>query len=136
MNTGLAVPDVEGWAEIWVRTAQAKAAVPAGTPADAAPEQQGWQRFRFQVPLYPHSIYRLTELPDGRLFGTAGAYEGNFVYDPKTGQVKHLGKIQLEPLRHGGVRRQGLHERLSQFAAVRLRPSASRGPPARSSTTA
>ncbi|MCU0871075.1 MAG: hypothetical protein MUE50_01900 [Pirellulaceae bacterium] len=95
VNTGLAVPDVEGWAEIWVRTAQAKAAVPAGTPVDAAPEQLGWQRFRFQVPLYAHSIYRLTELADGRLFGTAGAYEGNFVYEPKTGRSKHLGKIQL-----------------------------------------
>lgn len=91
----MAVPDVDGWAEIWVRTAQAKAAVPAGTPADAPPEQLGWQRFRFQVPLYAHSIYRLTELADGRLFGTAGAYEGNFVYDPKTGHARHLGKIQL-----------------------------------------
>lgn len=95
VNTGLAVPDVDGRAEIWVRTAEAKAAVPAETPADAAPEQLGWQRFRFQVPLYAHSIYRLLELPDGRLFGTAGAYEGNFVYDPQTGTHQHLGKIQL-----------------------------------------
>ncbi len=88
-------PPVDGWAEIWVRTAQAKAAAPAAAPADAAPEQLGWQRFRFQVPLYAHDIYRLTELADGRLFGTAGAYEGNFVYEPKTGHFKHLGKIQL-----------------------------------------
>jgi len=95
VNMGLAVPDIEGWAEIWVRTAEAKAAVPAGTPPDAPPEQLGWRRFRFQVPLYPHSIYRLIELPDGRLFGTAGAYEGNFVYDPRTGAHQHLGKIQL-----------------------------------------
>ena len=94
VNAGLAVPDVAGWAEIWVRTAEAKAAVVA-EPPDAAPEQLGWQRFRFQVPLYPHDIYRLTELPDGRLFGTAGAYEGNFVYDPRTGQHQHLGKTEL-----------------------------------------
>jgi len=95
VNTGLAVPDIDGWAEIWVRTAEAKAAAPADAPADAAPEQWGWRRFRFQVPLYPHSIYRLTELADGRLFGTAGAYEGNFVYEPQTGDFKHLGKIGL-----------------------------------------
>lgn len=95
VNTGLAVPDLDGWAEIWVRTAEAKAAISAGTPLDAPPEQLGWRRFRFQVPLYPHSIYRLIELPDGRLFGTAGAYEGNFVYDPRTGTHQHLGKIQL-----------------------------------------
>jgi len=95
VNTGLAVPNIDGWAEIWVRTAEAKAAAPADAPPDAAPEQLGWQRFRFQVPLYPHAIYRLSELADGRLFGTAGAYEGNFVYEPQTGDFKHLGKIGL-----------------------------------------
>lgn len=94
VNTGLAVPDVDGWAEIWVRTAEAKEAA-ADAPPDAPPEQLGWQRFRFQVPLYSHSIYRLRELADGRLFGTAGAYEGNFFYDPQTGAHKHLGKIGL-----------------------------------------
>jgi hypothetical protein len=95
VNTDRVVPDVEGFAEIWTRTAEAKARVPAGTAPDAAPEELGWKRFRFQVPLYPHSIYRLLELPDGRLFGTAGAYEGNFIYDPQSNQGKHLGKIQL-----------------------------------------
>jgi len=93
VNTGMAVPDAEGFAEIWTRFAEAKAAAPRD--ATAAPEALGWKRFRFQVPLYPHSIYRLVEMPDGRLLGTAGAYEGNFVYDPKTNQAKHLGKIGL-----------------------------------------
>lgn len=95
VNTGLAVPDTDGWAEIWVRTAAAKAAVPEGTPPDAPPEKLGWRRFRFQVPLSAHRIYRLRELPDGRLLGTAGAYEGNFVYDPQTSRAEHLGKIHL-----------------------------------------
>jgi len=95
VNTGLAVPDAEGRAEIWVRTAEAKASVPPDAPPDADPEKLGWRRFRFEVPLYPHAVYRLMELPDGRLFGTAGAYEGNFVFDPKTSQSRHLGKIEL-----------------------------------------
>jgi len=58
-----------------------------------SPDQ--WRRFRFQVPLYPHVIYRLVEMPDGRLLGTAGAYEGNFIFDPTTGRSHHLGKIAL-----------------------------------------
>ncbi|MGD8237425.1 MAG: hypothetical protein PVH68_02630, partial [Armatimonadota bacterium] len=95
VNTGLGVPDVDGFAEMWVRTAESKARAPEETPPEADPEALGWQRFRYQVPLYAHSIYRLMELPDGRLFGTAGAYEGNFVYDPKTDEGKHLGKIHL-----------------------------------------
>ncbi|OQB82576.1 MAG: hypothetical protein BWX88_03885 [Planctomycetes bacterium ADurb.Bin126] len=93
VNTSRAVPDLEGFAEIWVRPAQPGR--PRNEPADAAPEQLGWKRFRFQVPLHPHSIYRLVEMPDGRLLGTAGSYEGNFVFDPKTAQGKHLGKIGL-----------------------------------------
>lgn len=95
VNTGLAVPDAEGNAEIWVRTTKDRSRVPGSTSADAAPETLGWKRFRFQVPLYPHSIYRLVEMPDGRLLGTAGAYEGNFIFDPKTSEARHLGKIGL-----------------------------------------
>ena len=95
INTGLAVPDVEGFAELWVRTEEGKARAPQDPPPSAKPEDLGWRRFRYQVPLYPHSIYRLQELPDGRLLGTAGAYEGNFIYDPVKGEGKHLGKIGL-----------------------------------------
>jgi len=90
-----AVPDGEGNAEIRVRAAGGKASAPAPAVPGAAPEQQGWRVFRFQVPLYPQDIYRLVELPDGRLFGTAGAYEGNFIYDPAAGRSTHLGKCDL-----------------------------------------
>ena len=95
VNTGLANADAGGMAEIWVRTAEAKARAPREAPRGASPESLGWQRFRFQVPMYPHGIYRLVELPDGRLLGSAGAYEGNFIYDPATNKAKHLGKIGL-----------------------------------------
>lgn len=77
VNLAWADPDPEGWAEIRVR------------------REGRWKVFRFQVLLYPHEIYRLRELSDGRIFGTAGAYEGNFLFDPATGKSQHLGKIPL-----------------------------------------
>lgn len=80
IKTDYADPTAEGWAEIWVRM----------TGADSE-----WKRYRYQVPVYPQVIYRLMEMPDGRLFGTAGAYLGNFIYDPKEGKAVHLGKCQL-----------------------------------------
>ncbi len=89
------VPDDKGNAEIWYRTAEAKAKAPANAPADTPPEKLGWKAFRFNVPIYPQSIIRLTELPDGKILGTAGSYEGCFIYDPAAGQSKHLGKFRL-----------------------------------------
>jgi len=91
VEVGLAKPDQEGWAEIWVRPRGAKKAP--------------WRKFRFQVPTYGQSIYRLVEMPDGRLLGTAGAYMGNFVFDPATGKARHLGTIHLSHYAtafHGG----------------------------------
>jgi hypothetical protein len=95
VNVSRAVPDVDGNAEIWVRSQEAKAAAPKEPPADSTPEDLGWRVFKFTVPTYPQSVYRLRELPDGRLFGTAGAYEGNFLYDPASRKSVHMGKIQL-----------------------------------------
>lgn len=86
-----AVPDVNGDAEIRAFSPRSVSEI----ETDPSPDELGWKSFRFRVPVYPHSIYRLTELPDGRLFGTAGAYEGNFVYDPATGNSEHLGKTEL-----------------------------------------
>ncbi len=90
-----AVPDAEGRAEIWCRTPEAKAAAPAKPAADATLESRGWRPIRFRVPIYPQAINRLVELPDGRLFGAAGSYEGNFIYDPATGKSAHPGKSHL-----------------------------------------
>ncbi|HJN14203.1 MAG TPA: hypothetical protein QGH10_01870, partial [Armatimonadota bacterium] len=36
-------------------------------------------------------IHRLTQLADGRLFGTAQAYSGRFLFDPETGEATPLG---------------------------------------------
>ena len=89
------VPDTEGNAEIWYRPPEAKAKAPKDPPADARPEDRGWKVYRYRVPLEEQYIHRLTELPDGRLFGSAGAYQGNFVYDPKTGECRHLGRLRV-----------------------------------------
>ena len=92
---GNVAPTSEGKAEIWARTPEAKAAAPKDPPADARPEALGWKRYAFQIEPHPIRILRLRELPGGRIFGTAGAYEGNFIFDPKTGKAEHLGKIGL-----------------------------------------
>ena len=55
------------------------------------------------------------ELPDGRLLGTAGAYEGNFIYDPKTNKAEHLGKIWEEA---GKLR--GIYQRQLAVAVLSL----------------
>jgi hypothetical protein len=88
-----ASPSSDGRAVIWYRTPEAKASAPKGPPPDARPEDLGWKPIRLQVPTYPMSICRLVELPDGRLLGTAGAYEGNFLFDPATGKSTHLAEV-------------------------------------------
>jgi len=93
VELAFAVPDSQGYAEIWVERSEPDKA-PEGPPPGLS-ERDCWDIFRFQVPVYPHVIYRLREMADGRLFGTAGAYEGNFTYDPQSGQATHLGKIEL-----------------------------------------
>lgn len=87
--------DRDGNAEFWYRPFEAGRVPPVRTGSAEELLKQGWKVFRFKVPTYPQEIYRLTELPDGRLFGTAGAYEGNFVFDPATGKAEHLGKSDL-----------------------------------------
>lgn len=115
---GGADPDVNGQAVIWCRTdgdkataeatAAANAAAAAFTPPPSVAEGQspvvptdaemmvaGWKAFRFEVGIYPLRIDRLVEIPDGRLLGTAGDYQGNFYYDPTTGKAEHPGQCGL-----------------------------------------
>lgn len=82
-----AVPAPGKKAEIWI-----KQAVP-GVKRDA--KNPGWSRFQFDVPLHPMASHRLVELPDGRIFGTAGSYTGNFIFDPSTDKCIYTGNIGL-----------------------------------------
>ena len=86
-------PDAEGNAEIWYRPATHR---PMAARPGQSPEMYGWKPMRFKVPLYPVDIYRLSELPDGRLLGTPGAYHGNFLFDPATGKSVWPGECRLE----------------------------------------
>jgi hypothetical protein len=72
-------PTPDGRSELWWR-------LPGATE---------WTKAELNVKTYPQSIARLSVLPDGRLFGTPGHYEGNFVYDPKTGESEWLGRLHL-----------------------------------------
>lgn len=79
----LADVDPHGYGEIRYRSAQDHTA------------GRDWTVFRYQVPTYPSAITRLTELPDGRLIGTADAYTGHFLFDPATNTAVHPGKDGL-----------------------------------------
>jgi len=91
---------VEAWTieppkpEVWLHGAD-----PASNGSAAfwyrAPGGGDWRALRYRVPTYPVEINRLTELPDGRLFGSVSSYQGYFVYDPRTGTAEHLGKLKL-----------------------------------------
>jgi len=63
--------------------------------AQVSNTEADWEAVHLRVPTYPIDTHRLVELPDGRILGTAGAYEGNFLFDPAAGKCTHLGKIPL-----------------------------------------
>lgn len=90
-----AIPTSEGKAEIWARSIEARAAAGENPPDGATPGDLGWNRYGFEIEPHPQTIIRIRELPDGRIFGTAGDYQGNFIFDPATGKAEHLGKIHL-----------------------------------------
>jgi hypothetical protein len=86
------VDPVDGKAYLWWRSAEDASKAPKPTPADATPETLGWKRLELpEVETYPLAVHRLAALPDGRLFGTAQAYSGRFLFDPKTGEGTPLG---------------------------------------------
>lgn len=90
-------PDQQGNAVLWYRLPEDRARL-GGTKmtADTRPEDFGWRGAKLtSVETYPVTVRRLTELPDGRLFGTGESYLGHFLFDPPTGQTEYLGKQGL-----------------------------------------
>lgn len=86
------VDPVDGKAYLWWRSADDAARAPKPMPDETKPEDLGWKRLELRdVETYPLAIHRLVPLPDGRLFGTAQAYIGRFLFDPKTGKGRPLG---------------------------------------------
>lgn len=85
----------DGHCEVWCRAPADAAAAPENPPANAKPEDLGWKVFRYKVDTYPLSSYRLRELPDGRIFGTAGSYLGHFTYDPEKKEFWQSGPYRL-----------------------------------------
>jgi hypothetical protein len=81
------VPEPGKQAELWVKASVPKIA--------RDPKHPGWTRFAYDVPLYAMGSHRLIEMPDGRLFGTAGSYNGNYIYDPVSEKCTYMGKIPL-----------------------------------------
>jgi|GEM_PF-568852 len=104
-------PNEKGEAILWYRTAADRAAAvtgdrpapavgnhdesPPAPPSDAEMRAAGWRAIRYTIPMYPLRIDRLIELPDGRIMGTAGHYQGNFFHDPRTGRSEHPGQCGL-----------------------------------------
>ena len=82
-----AVPPPGKQAEMWFKTNVPK--------AGRDPKYPGWSRFSYDVPLYAMGSHRMIELPDGRIFGTAGSYTGNYIYDPASGTSTYLGAMLL-----------------------------------------
>jgi hypothetical protein len=77
--------DNEGLVEFWMD--------PTGQSKEEPSEATGWKKIRFNVPVYPASVYQVSTLSDGRIVGTGGNYLGLFVYDPKTEKVIRTGKM-------------------------------------------
>ncbi len=73
-------PDEKGNAVLWYRDREG-----ASAPRD-------WKSVQLTgVETYPHRINPLSQLPDGRLYGTGDDYVGTFIFDPKTDQTTYCG---------------------------------------------
>jgi len=87
-------PTRDGAVEFWYRYRWQM--VEEVTAAGELPEARGWKVIRFKTPMYENRRTTwVRELPDGRIFGQSDAYQGNFIYDPQTEELTHLGKIHL-----------------------------------------
>ena len=86
------IDPLDGNAWLWWRSAEDARNAPKPLPPATKPEEVGWKRILLEgVETYPRPVHRLAALPDGRLFGTAQAYIGRFLFDPRTGEGTCLG---------------------------------------------
>jgi hypothetical protein len=96
------VDPVDGRAVLWwrspedaeraLRSSDANRKQETGREQQPTPEELGWRWIELpDVETYPLDVHRLVPLPDGRLFGTAQAYIGRFLFDPATDRGIPLG---------------------------------------------
>ncbi|UCD38681.1 MAG: hypothetical protein JSW54_04165, partial [Fidelibacterota bacterium] len=98
LHTGQAYPDSDDVATIWYRLPEDKANTTELALDGADPESLGWKSVRLEgVQKHPLKLHRLINLPDGRLFGTAQAYKGRFLFDPNTREITELGDGGASP---------------------------------------
>jgi len=88
-------PKSDGSSEVWVKSPPPVEKGYFETPEDPKLAAAGWKVTRYKTPVFGQQITRMIELPDGRIFGAAGQYQGNFIYDPKTEESVHLGTMML-----------------------------------------
>jgi len=72
-------PSPDGHSEIWYKL----------------PGAEDWQKIVMKVRTYAHPVRKLSTMPDGRLLGIPGSYEGLFIYDPKTGRGEWPGRAHF-----------------------------------------
>ena len=78
--TGQAAPGPDGKCVLWMRT-------PGGE----------WKPHRYQVDTIEATIFRLAEIPDGRILGAGMEYGGEFIFNPAANKFEYLGKTFGNP---------------------------------------
>jgi len=92
LYTGETYPDAQGNAKLWYRLPEDAARLAKIASPGVKPEDLGWKCVHLSgIETYPLPLHRLVLLPNGKIFGRAFGYLGNFLFDPATGQSEFLG---------------------------------------------
>ncbi len=73
---------------VWFRRAADSSLTGGATPQD-----DGWERFDFTVPVYPQYINNMYMLGNDKLFVLGDNYSGYALFDPDTNTGQHLGQL-------------------------------------------
>jgi len=95
------------------------------------PGDAEWKRVELKVKTYAQSIRRLVALPDGRLLGSVGSYQGCFICDPKTGVCEQIAPFKLSQyatLVHDGKVYMSGYPSSPVYVYDPARPAAAAGP--------